>query len=87
MSRLRMDFLHCALLVAVVLLAVYAFGSFREGLHCAGLSKSKCKQRKGCWWAPGWAPSIGDKGSCYTPAEHEHFLLVGEAETYRQPFW
>ena len=28
---MKFDFLHCALLVAIVLLAVYAFGSFREG--------------------------------------------------------
>ena len=28
---LKFDTLHCALLVAIVLLAVYTFGSFREG--------------------------------------------------------
>ena len=27
---MKLDGLHCALLVAIVLLAVYAFGSFRE---------------------------------------------------------
>jgi hypothetical protein len=29
--KFRMDFLHCALLALIVLLAVYTFGSFREG--------------------------------------------------------
>ena len=29
--RMRMDALHYALLAVVVLLAVYAFGSFKEG--------------------------------------------------------
>ena len=28
---MKLDGLHCALLVAIVLLAVYGFGSFREG--------------------------------------------------------
>jgi hypothetical protein len=28
---MKLDVFHCALLVAIVLLAVYAFGSFREG--------------------------------------------------------
>ena len=28
---MKLDAFHCALLVAIVLLAVYAFGSFREG--------------------------------------------------------
>ena len=31
--RLKLDAFHCALLVAIVLLAVYAFGSFREGYN------------------------------------------------------
>ena len=32
MGPLRMDFLHCALLAVIVIAAVYAFGSFREGI-------------------------------------------------------
>ena len=31
LNLLRLDAFHCALLVAIVLLAVYVFGSFREG--------------------------------------------------------
>ena len=34
--RLKLNAFHCALLVAIVLLAVYAFGSFREGALSSG---------------------------------------------------
>jgi hypothetical protein len=30
---MKLDSLHFALLVAIVLLAIYAFGSFREEMH------------------------------------------------------
>ena len=36
--RLKLDAFHCALLVAIVLLAVYAFGSFREGVTLGRLT-------------------------------------------------
>ena len=49
---MKLDTLHCALLVAIVLLAVYGFGSFREsvdirdvtpGAHsCYANCKSMC---------------------------------------------
>ena len=37
---MKLDSLHCALLVAIVLLAVYGFGRFREGAQC--LTKPHC---------------------------------------------
>ena len=49
LNLLRLDTLHYALLVAIVLLAVYVFGSFREGLQCVGQTKAKCNQ-KNCKW-------------------------------------
>ena len=54
--RLKLDGFHCALLVAIVLLAVYGFGSgeFREGMkekECAAfVSSSECGQHHWCEW-------------------------------------
>ena len=45
MSLLRLDGFHCALLVAIVLLAVYVFGSFREGASSCDL---KCPANHKC---------------------------------------
>ena len=51
LNLLRLDTLHYALLVAIVLLAVYAFGSFREGIDCSQWEKkTKCEQHKLCKW-------------------------------------
>ena len=42
-----MDALHYALLAVVVLLAVYAFGSFRESLTPKSACMNKCQSRHG----------------------------------------
>ena len=52
--RLKLDTLHCALLVAIVLLAVYAFGSLREGnSDCSTHTTNKsCTSHTECLWYP-----------------------------------
>ena len=45
--RMRMDALHYALLAVVVLLVVYAFGSFRESLTPKQACMNKCKAGRG----------------------------------------
>ena len=52
LNPLRLDAFHCALLVAIVLLAVYAFGSFREGndTACSGLTYAHCTNNDDCKW-------------------------------------
>ena len=45
--KFRMDSLHYALLAVVVLLVVYAFGSFRESLTPESACKNKCKAGHG----------------------------------------
>ena len=69
---MKLDSLHCALLVAIVLLAVYVFGSFREGAcnasncnasgyECATTNEGvKCVCTK--WWcAPGAGQAVADE--------------------------
>ena len=55
--RLKLDSLHCALLVAIVLLAVYTFGSFREGVYHPIFRYLSCSSDDQCtaYLGSGWA--------------------------------
>ena len=44
---MKLDSLHFALLVAIVLLAIYAFGSFREEMHIPSDGAPRWMESKG----------------------------------------
>ena len=73
--KFRIDFLHCALIAIVVLLAVHIFGPFREGVRPwyrrsggGAWSQSQSAERQNDCWDKKVYPTQADGAACLAAA-------------------